>query len=292
MQALSLKIAHIINPFRPQEDSDLFKAQALTLKSMIKAKKNAKDDAQVSLYAVHFEDEAVKLGKDFNTLPFLERSVLDKNNFINKRRLPLISDILKKGMELDADYIIYTNIDITLMPHFYSRVVELLTDGTDGLIINRRRISERHFDHNDLEKMELDKGLSHPGFDCFVFKKDMIAKFELADICIGVPYIGITLSQNMFAFCENLKLITEEHLTYHIGLELFKKRAPKEYVKHNRNEFQKVMKYLLPITNLKNWPYSESFLPQRLFRTLVNPSVPIRWRLKAEWRRIKSRLRS
>lgn len=278
-----MKIAHIINPFEPKIDSDLFKAQALTMQSMIKAKNNAPDDAQVSLYAVHFEDEDVQLQVDFERLPYLEKSVQDKCNFTNQLRLPLISEILKKGTALDADYIIYTNIDITIMPHFYSRVAELVADGTEGLIINRRRISERHFNHSELDKMELDKGLSHPGFDCFVIKNNLIDRFELADICIGVPYIGIAVSQNMFAFCESLKLITDEHLTYHIGLEIFKKRAPKEYVRYNRNEFHKVMKYLLPITKLENWPYSNSILAIRLFRTLINPSVPIRWRLKAEW---------
>lgn len=279
---MNFTVSHIINPFDAHSSSDLHLAQPITFKSMLKSKKLCQYSSQINLCFTKYESDTIQLPNGFTELSNLTSSILDKQSFETSIKLPLIADIINKAHETDSDYIIYTNVDIALMPNFYSRVFELIASGHDALIINRRRISSAHFKHGDLNKMEADRGLAHPGFDCFVFKKSLIDKMVLKDICIGVPFIGITLSQNLFALAHKLRIVQYEHFTYHVGLEIFKKRAPKEYRQYNRKQFQAVMNELLPKTKLHNWPYSDKALITRLVKTVLNPSTPIRWRIKAE----------
>jgi hypothetical protein len=44
----------------------------------------------------------------------------------------------------DAEWIVYTNADICLMPHFYLLVNEVIKQGYDAALITRRRISKKY----------------------------------------------------------------------------------------------------------------------------------------------------
>ena len=83
-----------------------------------------------------------------------------------------IKDIFEKFNEVDdADYFIYTNVDIALMPYFYNVVFDYIKAGHDAIIINRRRLNKHYSSPNELQFMYADLGKSHPGFDCFIFNK-------------------------------------------------------------------------------------------------------------------------
>ena len=116
-------IAHIINPFYAHESSDLCSAQPLTMASMINAKHHAKNVAEISLFTTKFEEDSIEIPTDFISAKSLSRSVLNAQDFNKKIKLPFIIDILENLYKsTDAEYLIYTNIDIGLYPKFYQKV--------------------------------------------------------------------------------------------------------------------------------------------------------------------------
>ena len=177
-------------------------------------------------------------------------------------------------------------MDIGLYPDFYIRLNELLNQGHDALIINRNRIKPLYNDVADLGKIFEQKTKSHPGFDCFVFQRNLFEKMELENICIGVPFIEISFSQNLFHLGNNIKLVETNRYTFHIGMEIFKRRAPKEYFKYNRNEFRKLIKKLDPVLKSKNLPYSNLLLPARIIKWTLHPCIPIKLAAMLERRRL------
>lgn len=271
-------IAHIINPFIADNKSDLNSAQPITFKSMQRAKEVAKDLVDVKLYSAQFKEDREYVPDDFIKTQDLGRSVLDMNPFKIELKLPLIIDILERLYnESEAEYLVFTNVDIGLYPNFYLRLNEYINKGFDAFIINRRRLPSHFNKITDLEEIYETKGKSHPGFDCFVFHRDLFHKFQLANICIGVPFIGIALSQNIFALGKNVKLFEKEQLTFHIGEEIFAKRAPKEYFKHNQKEFWKAINSdLIKELDLGKLPYSENNFIVRFLKWGLQPSIPIR----------------
>ena len=79
-------------------------------------------------------------------------------------------------------------------------------------------------------------------------------------------------------------LIEEEKLTFHIGMEIYKKRASKDYFRYNRKEFWKAMKLISSKHHAHKLPYANRSLIVRLIKYGLNPSIPIRWVLFLEGR--------
>lgn len=270
-------IAHIINPFQANQESDLYTAQPITFESMRRAKEKAKEVVQVELLSAQFEEDSAVAPDYFKQTQHLNQSVLDKHHFIKKIKLPLLHDILERAYhESSADYIIYTNVDIGVYPDFYTKVNDFINAGHDAFIINRRRLPGNYKRLSDLEMIYKEKGKSHPGFDCFVFHRRLFPQFKLDGICIGVPFIEISFSQNLFALSKTFKLYDKEILTFHIGEEIFKRRAPKEYYKYNQQQFWKLVPQLLNKMSLKKMPYYHPFILWRLMRWGLHPCFPIR----------------
>ena len=278
-----ISFAHIVNPFKASDGSDLETAQPINFESMRIASSTSQGETLVTLMSAQYPEDIAAVPDYFHMTENLTDSVIDQANFKTPIKLPLIKPILDRLYnESTADFLIYTNVDIGLQPHFYQRVSELIASGYDALIINRRRIPAKYLSINDLPEIYQDPGKSHPGFDCFVFHRDLYPKFQLASICIGVPYIGITMAQNIFALANKYRLIEHEHLTFHIGMEVFRRRAPLEYVQYNKHEFYKAMNALRPHLSVKKLPYARQFLPIRLLKWGLHPSIPIRIALRLE----------
>ena len=278
-------LAHIINLFQPSETSDLKLAQEVTVASMLRAKQEC-NGASVQLLSANTEEDASIVPSAFIQTDFLNRDVSDIVHFKKPMKLPILRDILDRLYnESDAEYLIFTNVDIGLQPNFYSKVREFIEAGHDAFIINRRRIPAKFSSVEELEEMYREHGKKHPGFDCFVFHRDLYPKFSLAEVCTGVPFIGITLAQNIFCFAKNPKVFTEEHLTFHIGMEIFKGRAPGEYLSYNRKQFWMAMHRIWDDLDTRKWPNGKWWLPFRLIYWGLHPSLPIRLALKLEPRR-------
>ncbi|MFT4681173.1 MAG: hypothetical protein ACI9FU_000659 [Granulosicoccus sp.] len=279
-------IAHIINPFIAKKSSDLHLAQQVTIHSMEVAQKTAVGSLSIDLMTAQFSEDKSMVPSGWIGTQDLTRSIKDKGNFERDMKLPFLTDILERMFnETKAEYLIFTNVDIGVQPEFYLKVNEMIDEGRDAFIINRRRIPENFSSVDEMESIYAEKGKKHPGFDCFIFHRDLFQKFSLADVCTGVPFIGITLAQNVFCFGNNPKVYRDEFLTFHIGMEIFKKRASRDYFKYNRREFWTAMDKIWNDLDSKKWPQGSWILPLRLLWWGKNPSLPIRLGLMLEYRR-------
>jgi hypothetical protein len=265
-----MRINHIINPYG-SSDIDI---QSITFTSMLVAQKQANEAVKVSLFSTQFEEDQAHIHAGFIALSSLTKSVLDVNPNLSGRPLPLIADILEKLREApDADYYIYTNTDIGLMPFFYDAVHQYILKGHDAVVINRRRISKKHTTINELPFMYADLGKSHPGFDCFVFKKELLEKFMFGNICVGIPFIEVCFIHNIVAYAVNPLFVSDAHLTFHIGMEVMPKRN-RDYYWHNRNEFfAHIYPVLKPHFTWSKFPYAALSFPKRALKWILNPSL-------------------
>ena len=212
-----MTIAHIINPVKVPESSDLFIAQPVTFESMRKAVDFVKEELTVDLYAVCYEEDLEVIPTYFKALPLLERSVLDVASFNHSRKLPLIVDILNRAEDLDADYLVYTNVDIALMPHFYSAIADYIDKGFDAIAINRKTISADFTSADQLPQMYAQKGARHEGIDTFVFKKEWLNDFYWGGSIIGSGPVGLAFCVNMIAKANKFIWLEEPDLTFHLG---------------------------------------------------------------------------
>ncbi|HKK76951.1 MAG TPA: hypothetical protein VJ953_17875 [Saprospiraceae bacterium] len=277
---------HIINPVLLPPQHELMQAQSITFASMKKAQQIAeKNDIQVRLLTTQYSEDHPIIPEYFTKVPDLERSILDIRSFTHPRKLPLIADIIGRlYANSDSPYLIYTNVDIGLLPNFYLRVAEWLDQGHDALIINRRRLPAVYTTPADLPAIYKDPGLLHPGFDCFVFRRELYTRFQLGTICVGIPFIGVTLAHHLFAFAQHPKLIDREYLTFHIGLEVMPPHDP-EYYWHNRNNFRHIRdEHLWSHFDIRRFPYAELPLLKRYWRWVKNPSLFTFMNLRLEWR--------
>ncbi len=185
-----IKIAHIINPVIVNEFSDLHIAQPIAFATMQTAQKQAEGKVDVTIYTAQYPEDRAIIPESFIQTPDLDRSILDIAKFQLPRKLPLIKDILDRLYEAapDADYLIYTNADIALQPHFYTEVAKIIEQGYDAFVINRRTIPDKYKDISEIPLMYAEKGKPHPGQDCFVFKRSLYPKFYLETHAIGIGF--------------------------------------------------------------------------------------------------------
>jgi hypothetical protein len=269
-----IKLVHIINPVKVKKNSDLFAAQPITFESMVAAKNFSVFKEQILQCTTQYEEDLESIPDYFLKLSNLERSVCDVNSTLNSRRLPLIKDILNKIKEIEfCDYCIYTNVDIALMPQFYDVVFKYISKGHDAIVINRRRLTNNYNIIDELPLMYSDLGKSHPGFDCFVFKKELIDSFVLDEICVGISFLEAAMVHNIFSFAENPLFLPDAHLTFHLGMEVLVERN-NDYYKHNRNVFFNVIyPKIKPFFSLKKFPYGTLNFPNRMIKWMLNPSL-------------------
>lgn len=237
------RIAHIINPVIVPDSSDLKIAQPITFESMRVAKKYAEEIVEVDLMTTQFSEDRSLIPPDFSATPDLTRSVLDLGDFSRPRKLPLLRDILDRFYEnAEAEYLIYTNVDIALMPNFYVAVNKYIDNGYDAFVINRRTVSSEYSKVEDLPLMYAEVGEPHPGHDCFVFKKELYPDFVLGNVCVGIVGVGWALIVNMAYHANNFKEFTDKHLTFHRGNDrTWRNEIFRDYSLHNRACMTEVM---------------------------------------------------
>jgi hypothetical protein len=243
-----IHIAHVIHPGVFDPESDLCRAQPITFQTMRAAREFARGTVKVEMHAVQFQDEArVDLGQGFVRVPDLTRSVMDVKTFKKTRKLALIKDILDLLHAAcdNADYLIYTNVDIALQPHFYSSIAQIIGQGHDGFVINRRTIPAHYAAIADIPLMYAEVGESHPGYDCFVFRRETYPQFKLGVICIGTAWIGRALLANMVVHSTKFKEFKNKHLTFHVGdSQAWRHGDYDDYFQENRNEFLRIFREL------------------------------------------------
>lgn len=258
----SIKIAHIIHPVIVPSNSDLVIAQPITFETMHLAREFAREYVDVELYAVqYFDEERIPLPESFMRTRDLTRCVTDVSIFSKKRKLALIKDILDVLYESScADYLIYTNVDIALQPYFYQVVAEIIGQGYDAFIINRRTVPGHYNNTEDLPLLFAKIGDSHSGWDCFVFKRDCYPKFMLGQACIGTDWIGRMMIANMAPLAKRFKVFKDLQMTFHIGNErVWRNDDFADYAAHNKEECRKT----LLAFDEKYGPFDRKGLPGR-----------------------------
>ena len=238
-----INIAHIINPVIVNNSSDLFIAQPITFETMRAAKEFAKNEVDVSLFSAQYAEDYPIIPDFFSKTVDLDRSILDMGSFNKQRKLPLIKDILDRLYAAsDADYLIYTNVDIALQPHFYVAVKKIIEFGYDAFIINRRTISKKYTKIDQIPFMYAAVGDGHPGYDCFVFKRNLYDKFYLGNACIGADWIGKIITANLVCFSNKFNPFKDLHLTFHIGDDqAWKNNGFVDYDRFNKVQLEDVL---------------------------------------------------
>ena len=241
-----IKIAHIVNPVAAEPGSRFHFIQKVTFQTMQTARKEAQDQVEVDFVSAQYAEDRAMIPPGFIVTPDLDRSVLDVENFTQPRKLPLIHDILERGFyATQADYLVYTNMDIGLQPHFYKAVNHYIDAGNDAFTINRRTISDQYTRIEEIPLMYSQIGKPHPGWDCFVFRRELFSKFALGMICVGAPLIGLVLISNQIANANQFQQLTDEHLTFHLGDDrAWNSGARREYALHNRRETLRLLRYI------------------------------------------------
>lgn len=282
-----LSIDHIIVPARCTKASDLYVAQPITFETMRRAQKTAAETVSVRLLATCMRGEEDLLPEGFTAMPSLSRSVLDIGTFRVQRKLPLLKDILDTlYTHSTAEYLIYTNVDIALMPDFYTEVHRLIEEGNDAFVINRRTISDRHTSVDDIPLMVAETGVPHPGYDCFVFRRDLYPRFIIGDVCLGSGHVDTPLICSMIASARSFLLLDDEHLTFHLG----DKRSwwnwkYRDYIRHNDREASRA---LLALARREGWnAYMSPIMRLLVSIGLLKNSLIVR-----EWCRLSALVRA
>lgn len=238
-----VSLDHVIHPVRVDAASDLRVAQPITFASMERAAEFARGAVDVRVQAVLYRDEAdQELPASFRRPPELGRSIADLRPFRVRRKLALLRDILEAGWSGgSADYMIYTNVDIALQPYFYLAVAAFIGRGYDAFVINRRTIPSASFDLADLPLMYAELGEPHPGYDCFVFRRDLYPRFTLGEVCIGTAWVGRTLLANLAVHGARFREFRDRRLTFHLGDSLPWRRSEyDDYLQANREEYLRI----------------------------------------------------
>jgi hypothetical protein len=237
-KAQVITLAHIINPVVVPPTSSLYFAQPVTMETMRRARANAQGQVTVSLFTAQYPEDVPLVPADFQSTPPLTRSILDIVPFQPPRKLPIFAEILSRLYHAtEAEYLIYTNVDIGLQPHFYTQVAAFIEQGFDAFTINRRTISDRFTRLSQLPEMLQDAGEPHRGWDCFVFRRAAFPRYLLGTVCIGIPRADLVLLGNMQAFAQKFAEFRDEHLTFHIGNDRsWWGRAYSDYENHNTQE--------------------------------------------------------
>lgn len=219
-----MRIVHIINPFHAPDGSEHAIAQAVTLESIRRAHAHAAASGlEVIPVGVGFPEDLDLVTPPLVAAPALTRSVIDAADFPTTKKFPLITDLLSHGASVAPDpspddLLIYTNLDISLQPHFYNAVADLYAHQSPAHVINRRTIPGHYNSPDQLDDMIAEPGERHAGWDCFVFPQRRLPDLRLGTVCIGAPYIGLAMLANLDAL-SGFRLVEHKdlHLTFHIG---------------------------------------------------------------------------
>lgn len=242
----TVKIAHLINPVRVQPSSDLFVAQPVTFESIRLARQHAAGSCEVRLLSAQYPEDRGIVPDFFELTPDLDRSSQDLKAFERPRKLPLVDDLLERLVTAtpDADLLVFTNVDIALMPTFYESVMQIYGSGVDGFIINRRTISSRWSEPRDLPLMYAQVGDPHPGRDCFIFTPSACAQFDLGNVLVGAD-MGRMILWNMALASRRFEWFKDLHLTFHLGDEAAWRRPDYvDYHEHNSREGRAILERL------------------------------------------------
>jgi hypothetical protein len=214
------RLRHVVSPFAAAPGSPAARIQATTFASMEAAREfaaGAGAAAEVSLRAAVLAADREHAAGWFADIRTLDRSAADYDLFQVRRPLPFLFDIIAAAADGGVEHMILTNVDICPLPHFYLAVSRLLDYGFDALIINRRTVADCGTSADQLPLLWADPGRPHEGYDCFVFGAAAARRFLRNDAVVGAGGVMRGLIYNLVASAQRLLILTDVHLTCHVG---------------------------------------------------------------------------
>ena len=206
--------------------------------------KQSYSSSKPRLIACVAKDESAMIPSGFHASRPLLRTVLDIRKFNVARPLPILFDVLERGTEAayNDGFLVFTNSDICLVPHFYGSIRLLLSLGIDCLIINRRIVGQLAAYGPRHELAMIESGSRHAGFDCFVFPAAWLRRFVYSDACVGAGWVMRSLIYNLVAQSKKLCILRDANLTYHFGNdEAWAHSKLQDYVAFNLDQAQSVL---------------------------------------------------
>ena len=277
---MALKVLHLINPYAVN-DAHQRSIMELTLKSIEDAICFCTSAIEIQVLAITDEQEQVNLPATFIHRAVPLKKIGAVNATLQQLPYPLIQNLIDEAFKEQFDYLIYTNMDIILLPHFYRFLADTIP-ANDAVVINRRRIAQRK-PVPSLAEIQAELGWSHPGFDCFVVKRSVLEQFDFKEICIGVPFLESAFVHQIAAYSNAPRYVLDAHLTVHFGLEVLPKVHKGAYL-HNRHVFfKKINPGLKSAYRLKAFPYANEGQVMRSLKWMLNPSIFTRTYLQLEF---------
>lgn len=245
-----VRFTHILNPYRAHSEQEQA-VQQLTFETIRIAARNIAPDIQVRCVCVASPADSGVIPPDFITAESLNRTVLDVATFAVRKPLPLVFDILDRGVAAPEeppampdyeDFIIFSNMDIHFQPHFYTAVAKFIREGYDVVDIHRRTIPHHPPRVDLLPLMFAETGAHHGGLDCIAFPRRKYQAFIRNNACVGMSQVMRGLLVNCAMQAQRYLMLDNSRLTFHLGndrawaVPLFD-----EYTKFNLAEFQTVL---------------------------------------------------
>jgi hypothetical protein len=246
-----LRIAHVVNLYKldgvdskvrsgngtAQKERSIFypldQAQNVTIATMLRAKEATHtSNIHVNLIAAIYKEDLGIVPHGFDSILLNRSTAKEYPVLAPPRKLPFLAEIfgLTYQSTSEFDFLVYTNTDIALHFDFYKIVAEKIDLGYDAFSINRRAIPEntkdgRPFTSNDLDTMYdmIPNGDTHPGYDCFIFDRNILPKIEVGDMFLGFPPWGRALhfiaEHDQYSWASNYTNFQSDDLnaTFHLG---------------------------------------------------------------------------
>ncbi|KAJ1462280.1 hypothetical protein M885DRAFT_506457 [Pelagophyceae sp. CCMP2097] len=138
----------------------------------------------------------------------------------NGMKLPLIRDLLAcaDANAQGADWVILTNPDIVVHPHFYAHISQLVRDERrpfrTAWSITRRQVAPRAF--ADMADVFKAKGDAHLGHDTFVVPREWLERLDMANLVPGFsPWGGAFMTS--LAHLGRAVVLGDKRWTFHLA---------------------------------------------------------------------------
>jgi len=243
------RILHCLNPFPVKPATEHERAQSITLRSIRYAKQVTAATApnlRIEHVAAILQSDNVQTELEFDHRVQLTRSVSDFQKFKIHRDLPLLYDIITSAPANPNDIIIFTNVDISIVPTFYLFIENIFRRGCDCVVVNRRTISDVYSSESDIHLMSAEVGTKHPGHDCFALRASLLKEFVPFQSCVGIAGAARPLLYNVLAYARAPTVLMDAHVTFHIGDDkTWRNKDFDDYTTFNRRELDRVVNQLL-----------------------------------------------
>ncbi len=162
-----MKIKIITNTF------GRYKRQDIAVESWKHLRNMFNSEISVDIVDFQFEGETPNPYEGIETRHVLAQSSQDMI-LLPTKKLPVVTEILHKGMELDYDYLIFTNSDVIIMPNL---IEEIVNRNPKAIACSRLDIQDIDSFDNILQQKITPVRYEIAGFDTFVFQKEWIEEY-------------------------------------------------------------------------------------------------------------------